>query len=428
MKITMPLKQLRDAVEKSSLAALTKDAQDDERKKSKPTDSCVKITATKDLVVFESSSPKLSALYSMPTDESIIVDQGGVCCIEASVYLKLLNILSKNYIIEITQEDNKDYAKDSSGIIQSNGILTTRVIKNGKEKRRVHNDTFPIDGFTQVDYKHSKVLFSIRAKTLMECVGQVLFATDPKDLSDMLDNVAIVVLDNKIHFAGTDGKRCAIYSPDEMDCVIEKNSQEILINGLLLKKSYEPFDVDEIIDVIDCEDQEHVIFSSGNAKVRLRIASTEVKQKFPNIAANILQHAYPTSIVVDKADLLEAIVFLSHYSTERLIIYANKGESDIKIEEVNKKKAPDDLSNALVKCNQPIMSSLLNPICLELRHIQEGGKKISGKEIKISFSKDEKKIKMESTKDTRFIYMFQTVINSKPTMANPSSSNTGLPF
>lgn len=193
MRIAMPLKQLKDAVEKSSLAALTKDAQDEERKKTKPTDSCIKISASKDLVVFESSSPKLSALYSIPTDESIIVDQEGVCCFEASVYLKLLNILSKNYIIEITQENNKDYGKDAfGGIIQSNGILTTRAIKSGKEKSRGHHDTFPIDGFTQVDYKHSKVLFSIRAKTLKEGINQVIFATDSKDLSDLYDHISAI--------------------------------------------------------------------------------------------------------------------------------------------------------------------------------------------------------------------------------------------
>jgi len=109
---------------------------------------------------------------------------------------------------------------------------------------------------------------------------------------------------------------------------------------------------------------------------------------------------------------------LSHYTTERLTIYANKGESDIKIEAVNSGKEPDDLANALVQCKERIMD-LHNPIILTLQHLQAGAKKITGKGIKISFSTDEQKIRMESTKDSRFIYMFQA-IKSKSNKTTPS--------
>lgn len=425
MKITMPLKQLRNAVEKASIAALTKDAQDEERKKTKPTDSCVIITATKDNIIFESTSDNISVLHSIPKDENIVIEQKGSFCTEASHYLQLLNTLSADkYLIQISYEENNKYAKDASiEIIKPNGkIFTTVIDKITKyEKRTLIDDTFPISEFARIDYKHNTVLFSIKAKYLKEGIDRIIFATDSKDPNDMFDNVSIYAFDNKIHFAGTDGKRCAIYSVDEMDAIVEENNQVILINGLLLKKSYEPFDADEIIDVIDCGNK-HVILSSGDTKVRLNIGSEELKHNFPDIN-RLSKSDFPTSIVVSNADLLEAINFLSHYTTERLTIYATKGETDIKIEAVNRGKEPDDLANALVQCNEKIMD-LHNPIILKLQHLQAGVKKITGKQIKISFSKNEQKIRMESTKNNRFIYIFQAI---KSTSDNTMPS-TPLPF
>lgn len=416
MKINVPLNKLIDAVEKSSLAALTKDAQDEERKKVKPTDSCIKISANKDNIIFESSSPKVAALHSMPKDESIVVEQEDTCCVEAKTYLKMLKTLPKDCSVQLSYEVNKDYDKDAfAGIIQSNGILTTVAMINNTEKARGKDDTYPVDGFTQVDYSHKKVLFSIQAKTLKEALDHVLFATDPKDLSDLLDKAAIVVSGNKIHFAGTDGKRCAIYSvvADEKDAAIKSNDQKILIDGKLLKNSCKSFDDDEVIDVIDCEDGEYVVLSADNIKIRLRIASDEVKQQFPNFI-NILGIVFPKSIVLNESDLVKAIKFLSQYNPDKSIFHVKKGKSEIKVEAARRGTEPD---STIVEC-EPIATSLDNPVAMCNQFVLEGCKKMCGKKkgskikdckIQISFSKDEKKIRMQAVGDSTFVYLMQSM-------------------
>jgi len=42
-------------------------------------------------------------------------------------------------------------------------------------------------------------------------------------------------------------------------------------DGKLLKMSYQSFDDNEVIDVIDCEDGEHIIIAGNNTKVRLPV-------------------------------------------------------------------------------------------------------------------------------------------------------------
>lgn len=410
MKIKVPLKTLVEFVEKSAIGALTVEAQDEERKKIRPTDSCIKISATKDAISFESSSPEVAALYSVTKDESMTIDQEGSFCVEASHYLKLLKTLSASrYSIQISYDENKDYGKDSfSGIIQPNGKITTIAIdnKNKSERRKLKDDTYPVAEFTQVDWNHNKVLFSIGAKTLKASVDQVLFATDPSDLSEMLDSVGVVVSGKKIYIAGTDGKRCAIFSvgEDGKDVEIKSDDQKILIGGELLKNCCKSFDDDEKIKVIDCEDKEHIILASEKIKIRLSVASDEVKQQFPNFL-NILNIVLPITIVADKADLLEAVEVLSLYNAEKSISYIKEVQSEIKI---NAARRGTDPETALAEC-EPIATSLDNPIAMSNSFIIDGCKKISGPKVKLSFTKDEKKIKMESTTETNFVYLMQSM-------------------
>jgi DNA polymerase III sliding clamp (beta) subunit (PCNA family) len=408
MKMTVPLKTFATLVEKSASGALTKDSQDEERKKIRPTDSCVKISSNKDSIVFESSSPKISILCSIPKDENTITEQEGSFCVEASSYLKVLNTLSNKYSIQISYEENENYGKDSfAGVVQPNGKITTIAIDNKSEKRKGKNDTFPVSEFVQVDYNYNKVVLSLPAKTFKEAVDQVIFAIDPTDLSNILDKIAIVVSGKKVYLAGTDGKRCAIFfiGENEKDVQINSDEQKFLIDGNLLKTSCKSFEDDEKIEIIDCENNEHIIIASERLKIKLCIASEEIKQQFPNFI-NILSLALPTNIVANKADLLEAVEFLSLYNAEKSIFHINAGKSEIKVDAARRGTDPE---TAIVGCEQ-IESSLINPVAMSNGFIKDGCKKISGNNIKISFSKDEKKIKMSSIdKDNNFIYLMQSM-------------------
>lgn len=402
MKITMPLKKLSKAVEVASPAALTKKAQDNDRKQIKPTDSCIKISANKDNVMFESSSPTVSVRHTLPIEEGIVIEQEGSICSDAKGYLKLMDTLKSDYSIQITSEENKKDDKESSSwIVQPNGRITTLAIQDNIEKRKGFNNTYPVAEFTAVDYNHNKVLFSITTKALKASVGKVIFVTDPNDSSHIYDNIAIFVLDNKIYFAGTDGKRCAIYAADEMDAIIELDNQKILINAELLQKACKSFG-NAIIEVIDCEDQEHIMLSSGNTKVRLRMASEKIKQPFPNISG-LLKLDFPTTIVANKAELLNGIEFLRQYNSAKSTYYFKNGKSEIKIEATNRE---NEAVIAIVECEK-ISTRIVHPVAMSNSFVMDYLKKIKGGKVKISITSDEKRIKMVSANDNSFIYLMQ---------------------
>ena len=306
------------------------------------------------------------------------------------------------------RSENKNYGKDTlSRVVQPNGKLATIATANKSEKRKGKDDTYPVSEFTQVDYNHSNVLFSINSKTLAQCVDQVLFAKELNDLSGVFDKVGVFISNKKLFFACTDGKRCAIYSVAEKDAKIKIDNQKILVDGELLKTACKSFESDEEIEIIDGEDKEHIILASGKTRVRLCIASEEVKQSFPNFL-NLTGLVLPIIIDVVKSDLVSAIEFLSVYNAEKSIFYVNKGKKEIKIDVA---RGGTDPQTTVVECDE-IKDSLQNPIALSNNFTKDGCKKIDGDKIKISFSKDEKKVKIESPTDSSFVYFMQCMTSN----------------
>ena len=403
MKMTIPLKKLLESVEKSSIGALTKESQDEDRKKIRPTDACLKISTNKNSVVFESSSQEASVFYSIPVGEDMVVELDGSFCVEASQYLKMLKTIPKDYLIHVSYEEDKNYGKDMlSKMVQPNGKLITTAISDKSKKRKGSNDTYPVSEFTKVDYNHNNVLFSMNSKVLAQCIDKVLFARELNDLSGVFDKVSIFISNKKLFFACTDGKRCAIYSVAESEAKVMVDEQKILVNGELLKAVCESFEKDEEVKIINSEDKEHIILSSDKIKVRLSTASEEVKQSFPNFL-NLMGLSLPIAIDVVKSDLLSAVDFLSVYNAEKSIFHVEKGKNEIKIDVA---RGGADPETVIVECNE-IKDSLQNPIALSNSFTKDGCKKISGDKIKISFSKDEKKVKIESPNDAGFVYFMQ---------------------
>lgn len=174
-----------------------------------------------------------------------------------------------------------------------------------------------------------------------------------------------------------------------------------------MQKACKSFDDYEVIEIINCDDLVHVILSSGDTRIRLRIASDVVKDQFPKFL-NILQIACPKSIVVNKSDLLNAIKFLSQYNPEKSIFHVEQGKSEIKIEAARRGTEPE---STVVAC-EPITASLNNPVAMCNKFVIEGCKVMDGKnncKIQISFSEDEKKIKMQAIGDPSFVYLQQSM-------------------
>lgn len=402
MKITMPLKQIRDAVEKSSLGALTKKTQDWDRKTIMPIEACIKISASNDAVTFESSSQEASVLLELKDYSAVAVKQNGAFCVDAKDYLKMLKTIPDDCLVNISYEENYTYgnAPLEYALPRPNGMITTVAIDSNSQKRIGRNDTYSAYDFKQADYDHTVECFSVSVGSLNKCISRVLFASYKADV--LYDNIAIYISDGKIVFACTDGKRCAMITADE-DVKATVN-QTILVNGKLLKDACRAFDGDAMINIYKCEDGKHIMLSSNNTKIILATASADELKGFPK-CLNLHKHDYPISVAIDKADLLDAVNFVSQYNSEKSVFYIIQDKSEIEIEAFC---SGDDPDKAIVQC-KPITASLKKPVAMSNKFLVDACKRISGSDVRFSFTKDEKKIRMDSADDTRFVHFMQAM-------------------
>lgn len=413
MKLNIPVKKMINAIENGGIASLTKESQDEERKRIRPTDACVKISFTESsgFLTFESSSPKISVLYSIPMGEDIKVDKDGSFCVDTETYLKLLGTLPPTSNLSINYSEDKVESKDEkTNLIQANGKITTISKSEKAGERKGKNETFPVGEFSNTNYDSKDVLFTIKSKQLQKAISSVAFSVDSSDLSDLLDRIAIVIKDGQTYFAGTDGRRCAVWvvEPSEIEYKSEKAKDlKMLINAELLSKAVKVFDDGDNIDFIDCGNDEHVILSSPNTKIRMCIASAEVKDSYPNFIGVVgIQAPYET--IVDKDDMVSAINFVTLYNQEKCVAYIKDGETSIKIEPARRGEDPE---HAIVNCEK-ISKPLDNPVAISNEFLSEVFKKIDGDKIKISFTAEAKKIKIESLINKNFVYLMQSMTNS----------------
>lgn len=406
-KLSIPLKTMISSIDKGGMASLTEEAMEEDRKKIRPADSCVKIssTQTKGSITFESSSPKVSILYVLPTNDEIKTDGDVAFCVNTETYLKMLETLpaSSSLVISHTEDAEKVENKPS-------GKIATVAKSENVEKRKGKNETFSINDFSETNYDFNDILFTVKAEQLKKAVSSVAFAVDADAPSDLLDRIAIVIKDNKAYLAGTDGRRCAVWSIDSQDVEIKSDKAKdakILINADLLCRVVKVFENEDKVDFIDVGDDEHVILSTPNLKARVCITSSNVKDAYPNFIG-ISGIKTPFEAVIDKPDLTSAINFVGLYNQEKSLLYIKEGEKSIRVEAARRGEDPE---SAMVNCD-PITKSLEHPVAISNEFLKDVFKKIEGDKIKLSFTNEAKKIKVESLISDRFIYLMQSMTNS----------------
>ena len=405
MKIGIKAKLLVSCIEKSSVAALTKGAQSEERKKSSPIESCVKISATKDAISFESSSGNTSAIHVEKTnDEYCLVEEDGSICVDAKAYLGVLKTVDGDSQVDISFVPDKKEEKYSEAKAP-NGKIVTVVSGQKSDKRKGKNDTFSVEGFGVIDYSCDKVVFSATAIVLKNCLERVAFATDATDFSGVYDKVAIAIANNKLYFAGTDGKRCAIFVEDKDAKIVGTENKNFYVNCASIKDSFDSFNDDEIVSFVDCET--HVIISNadGSTKIKIGVASDEIKQKFPKFSA-ILGLAFPHEFTVGRKDLLTAIDFVGEYNEDKCVFNIDESGNNMRIDAARRGSDPE---NAVVTCEN-FSVKIANPISMSNYFVKDVLRKLKCEKVKMSFTSDEKKIKICCENDNNFIYFMQCML------------------
>jgi DNA polymerase III sliding clamp (beta) subunit (PCNA family) len=249
MKVTLKKEILLDSLKRGAYAALSEEAQSDTSTLSLIIKS-VKISASKDNIIFESATALISSKYILPVSDEISVKEDGIVMIPANELYEWVNRQGSCYI-GLSSKDLED--PQTVNVVSGNADVASKsLIKKITKVNLVSKDEsktgakWSLDGY---DYSvmpeifeldsDQKPLFKLSLEKLLECIKNVGFSTMPKDPDHLFDCLSFQHIDKKMYALSTDATRCSVCNISNTDIVDLKEciSFEQMSKGM--KNSYE---------------------------------------------------------------------------------------------------------------------------------------------------------------------------------------------
>jgi len=406
MKITLPQPVLSNAIAKGGSAAFTAEGQSEEQKSSNITKSCMCVRATAESVTFESTVTKMAARLVTKVGDGVKVDEAGEACIPARELKELCSKLNNNQSVtlEFVPSASQQAVISPYGI-QSNGSIDLRVFDDGSEVLQASIESYPTDKFEKATFKTEPVILRGKNKQIEEACGMVVFAINPTDYAELLNNIGIFVGENVVFFVGTDRKRCAISSVDKKAFgVVAVDS--VLVEAEALGLALGMFEDDDDVSFAMEPNTTHVSLSAGNVSVRLCTVDKIRMAKFPDYR-RVLKMGTKVKLVIDKKALGFAL---------KAVALANKRKSTYVIRqgaEVISMRAKSVTAirhiEAKAKCEKVAEALTAEAICFSTEAFLGCIDKMSGEKISLSFTPDEMRAKVDSPDSPNFVYLMQKV-------------------
>ena len=419
MKVTISKKDLDLVVSRACLAAMTEEGQSEISRANNETRGCVRIKAEGNKISFDSSVSRFSARYEVPvvegTDSAILVE--GETCIPAKELKTVAAKIPDGYKVSMTfipkpPEQDKD-APAAYRALLPDGIVEVAGIDGKKVIAKAKIEAYPSSQFADVTYVEADklaLLASGKASCFKAPYNAVSFAINPDDLKEIFDKLAVFTTEDSIIFVGADGHRCSIVQSktDSFDKIVGK---ELLVPVLIDSEFLSPLlsslsDKDPLVVGMDLTD--HVYFCSEGTSYRISMVTEELRKKFPNYKKIM---SLPTSAVVtvDRKHLAFSTNMLMVVNKDRGVHSFNNAEMVIKM--VGKGFATVKEATGEIAYELTSQDPIKKDICLHTGYLIEGIKKMSCDKIKMSFTPDEKRVRIEDESDPKFLYYMQ-VMNS----------------
>lgn len=411
MKFSIPNGLIKSAIRKGGVSAMTSGAKNKDQLMTQPTLNCVKIHADDKSLVFESSVPSISSRFTVPLTDEIKVDAVGGVCVLAEWLLKSCESTSNEYLISFDSAVMEKTSDDDQGEIKhTSKILMQALAEKGKCKVKWTAPAYSADVFPESSYDKSKEpIISCNAQVFKGIIDDVIFSANTSDSLELLDNVAIVRDAGKIVMATCDGKRSVLKVVDSKTIKIGKGSGVTLVKVGLLLKAISAFNADEEITLQDAGDGQNVILTSTNLEFKIAMAPTNLRKKFPSVP-NMLAMETDFGFVVSKEELFRdlAPAMTENSETAKYTIDAAKGIAILATNDGH-----GTTSEAFMDISDLPKSLKNGHIFMSTIFLLDMIKRLPGKNVKISFTEDERKIKVEDPDDPAYVYIMMRMLEQK---------------
>lgn len=404
MHISIPHDVFLKALEKGGLAVFDGNS-DETLRETIPTQRCVKLTAKDGSFTVESAVGKANAIFSCKPDSLKIIEEGELCidAIDLRSNLKSLQY-SHTVVMEFDKDsENSKAGKSSDSIIPIGKVNFKTVNASGREAFKLNLTAYSVSDFVKTSYSDEiSPVLKIQSKAFSEAVDSVAFASGPDQMTELFDNICLISKDDQIHIAATDNKRAALATLDPSTCEGITDGRPILIGTKLIKgiMSKMPNDSTMISIVLDPDD-EHVTFRTEDFKIRCSMPASSTRTRFPTFSNAINMPVGAFVVFEPKKEIGQTISRLCSSSNMGVFNIVADAE-DVEIKCWNMEVA------GKVGCRK-IEKGLNSPIVLPIQFVEDIVKKLPSDSIKFSFSKDEKRVIVQSADSPTPFYLMQRI-------------------
>jgi len=396
----------------------------------------VKITATKDELLFESGASQLATKWAIDLAEEsgIEVKEEGIVLVPAKELFgwaskqfksKIALTLVKLKVPEIIKTGDADTDYGSGQSISVKKIGTLKIVSRDESKtgNKWNLDCYDPEQMNSVDFEDApKTLINIPSVQLTDALKNVAFSSQPKDYQHIFDSIVLERYKGNVYMAASDCHRCSTYCLDKASDVDKKfftetvstdgnvsYGQKILIPATFLKGISKIARGDTLSVAYD-EDKNKVFLSIGDWSVRISAVDSKEFNKFPTVAM-LMGKKYTALGSIPKEILTNRLVSASMVNEHMVLFYFKKSKDStdtVVIHAISEDGHAPNVSNAPVNDLVKDVKAIWG-----VKHIMEVAKVIKDDNITFLIPDDLKSVKVISSKDKNLEYYSMVIDNPK---------------
>lgn len=419
LSIVISKKDLDLVVGRASLAAMTEEGQNEITRATNETMGCIRISAENGKIVFESSVSRFSSRYVIVTGggDSEIISEGETC-VPAKELKTVASKIRNDRKISISfvpvSPDTAGNMSASEKAVLPDGVVEIGSISGQKVVSKTKIEAYPPSRFASPNYPDLdslKVVAEGKVGFFKKACATVGFAVNSSDLKEVFDKFAFFTSEDGIYFVGSDGRRCAIVKALGDSFTKYSNVAEeipILADAVFISPALSSMPDDVQMTMGLDQEEERLYICAGETSYCINMVDESSRAKYPN-PKRITNIPTKVEVLINRDEFSETMDILGIVNSDRgTYSFGRQDGEDQMITLVGRgigtvKETTGSVGYKLISKDTMNRSS----ISLNTKYLSEGIKRMSCENIRMSFTEDELKVKIEEEKDSQFVYFMQ---------------------
>jgi DNA polymerase III sliding clamp (beta) subunit (PCNA family) len=422
LSIVVSKKDLDLVVGRASLAAMSEEGQNEFSRASNETIGCVKISAENGQIVFESSVTRFSSRYvlTVGNGDAAIISEGETCIPAKELKAVASKIRSDRKISIVFVATDKDTTLNMSmaeKAVLPDGVVEIGSISGSKVVSKTKIEAYPAFQFASPQYPDTsllKVVAEGKIGLFKKACSTVGFSVNTSSLNEAYDKFALFTDEDGIYFVGSDGIRCAIVKAlgDTFDKYLNvPTTTPILADAVFMSPALASMPDDSSVIIGMDQEEQRLYICSGDTFYCINMVSEVIRAKYPKHKM-ITEMKTNVVVLINRDEISETMDLLGVVNNDRGKYTFDADKEEITLVGMGIGTVKETTGSIRYKLiSEARMQS--PSISLNTKYLSEGIKRMACENIRMSFSDNEKKVRIEDETDPSFLYFMQVMSTSE---------------